>query len=516
MLQATALALALLQASTPTRDALAWLAEARQHFERQDWAHAGQAARNALELDPRLGDAEALLGLVSTAQASPLEAEKHFLNAVALQPRNPRVHAYLGSTYLQLKRLPEARRAFDAVLRLDPGNLSARYNLGLLALLDNKPAEALPQFERVHAANPKDVPALIGVLESQLLLKKKEQTAVSAKKLEALLDASDPRLFQAATLLAAHGEHAAAIPIFERVRQASPGSREAGYNLALAYLKNSQLDQAASALQPLLDGPAAAEAFNLLGEVEAKRGRGPEAAGAFRRAAELEPANEDYRFDVATALLQVYGGETALPAFEACVRDFPNSWRMRLGLASSLYLAGKHEPSALALLEAIRLEPAAKEAYYLLGHAYEAAASLQPEIARAFQAYVGRRPDDPWAYYHYGTILYLRAQSEGEPTGAEARANLTKALELKPDFAEAYVQLGMIAETDEEAVKALGRAVRLNPQLASAHYRLGLAYQRLGEAEKAKAEMDWFRKLRAESDAAEKERLIRSLAEQKK
>jgi len=511
------LALVLLQASSTTpRDARSWLAEAQQFFQKQDWEKTRHAARQALAIDPRLGDAEVLLGLVATVQSRAADAESHFRKAAGLQPANPRVHAYLGSTYLQLKRLPEARRSFDEVLRLDPNNLSARYNLGLIALLENKPAEALPFFERVHAADPKDVPALIGVLESQLLLKRTQPAVSSLGKLGALLEPRDPRLLQAATMLALHGENAAAIPILEKVHQALPESRDVGYNLALAYLGSSQFDKAAGVLQPLLSGPGAADAFNLLGEIEGKRGRAPEAVNALRRAAELDPANEDYRFDLATSLLQVYGGETALPAFEACARDFPNSWRVRLGVGSASYLAGKYLEATRALLEAIRLQPTAKEAYNLLGHAYESASSLQPEIVRAFEAYLRHKPADPWAYYHYGTILYLRSQSEGVDAGVEAKEHLRQALALDPEFAEAYVQLAMIAETDEEAVKALERAVQLKPRLASARYRLALAYQRLGQGDKARTEMDLFRKLRSESDAAERRRLLQSLSEQKK
>lgn len=503
-------------AARSAQDAQAWLQEAWQQFQKQQWERSRQAALKALEMDPRLGDAEIMLGLVATAQNQFEEAEKRFRNATALQPANPRAHAYLGSTYLQLKRAGNAARAFQEVLRLDAGNLSATYNLGLISLLEGRPADALPRFERVHLAEPKDVPALIGVLECQLLLKRSQEAAASAGKLVSLVDVRDPRLLQAATMLAMHGEYASAIPILERIRQASPESRGASYNLALAYLRSSQPDRAAGALQPLLTGPRSAEAYNLLAEVESARKRPQEALAAYRRAAELEPGNEDYRFDYAAALVEMEGAATGATEFSAGVRDLPKSWRMHLGSGCAAYLEGRYEEAVRALLEAVRLEPSASEAYYLLGHAYESAQSLQPEVAKAFEAYLGRKSDDPWALYHYGTILYLRSQSEGQSTYERARVHLLKAVRLKPDFAEAYVQLGMIAEKDEEAVKHLERAIELSPGLASAHYRLGLALQRLGDRERAKQEMDLFRKLRAESEAAERARVLQSLSNQRK
>lgn len=503
---------ALLQASAGPRD---WLKQAEASFQQQKWDEARQSAERALEIDPRLGDAEVLLGLVATVQARFDEAERRFQAAVKLQPDNPRAQAYLGSTLLQLKRFDDAARVFEETLRLDAANLTARYNLGLIALAQGKPDAALPHFEQAHNAAPQDVPALIGMLESQLLLKRSADAAVSAGALESLLAPADPRLSQAATMLALHGEYATAIPLLERVHKAAPADRTAAYNLALAWFRSSRHDKAVEALQPLLGAAGAAEAYNLLGSIEEARERPVEAVQAYQKAAELEPYNEDFRFDLAAAALQHLGTEAGLRAFVAAERVFSKSWRMQLGLGSAFYLAGKYEEATRELLEAVRLQPDAKPAYYLLGHAYESAQSLQPEIAGAFEKYLQGEPADPWAYYHYGTILFLRSQAAGQTTYAEARKHFLKAVELDPDLAEAYVQLGTIAETDQEAVGALERAVKLRPDLASAHFRLARAYQRSNEPEKAKAELDLFQKLRADSDAAERQRILESLSRQK-
>src|SRR5204863_239040 len=208
-------------------DARGWLLKAQQHFQRQQWEKSRQAAAKALEIDPTLGDAEVILGLIATMRSDFSEAEKHFLRAVSFEPRNPRTHAYLGSTYLQEKRLDAATRSFGKVLELDPGNSAARYNLGLVALAADRPGEALGHFDHVGA------------------------------------------------------------------------------------------------------------------------------------------------------LLQYRNDEAALRAFQQGVQEFPKSWKMRLGLGSALYLAGKYEEAARALLEAVRIEPSAAPAYYLLGHAYESASSRQ-------------------------------------------------------------------------------------------------------------------------------------------
>jgi tetratricopeptide (TPR) repeat protein len=504
---------------TESGNARNWLVQAQQHLQRQEWDESRQAALKALEIDPRLGDAEVLLGLVATAQSKFQEAQKHFLKAISLQPRNPRAHAYLGSTYLQQKRFSEAAVSFRKVLELNPGNPTASYNLGLIALLQEKPAEALPYFERVHQAHSSDVPPLIGVLESQLLLKRKPEAARSAQKLQALLEPRDPRLFQVATMLAVHGDYASAIPIMERVQQAFPQSYDVNYNLALAYFRSRQYDTAAQSLQPLLNQPRRAEAYNLLGSVEEERNRPAEAVRAFQKAAELEPGQEDFRFDYANALLQIENVRVAADAFTAGARDFPKSWRMLLGLGATNYILAEHDEAAAKLLEAIKIDPGVQLTYYLLGHTYDPVPAMQPMIADVFSRYVQQEPNDPWAYCHYGTILFRRAQAEGQQTFEEAKSHLRKALDLKPSFPEAHLQLGIIAQSErrfEEAVESLQRAIELNPSLAAAHYRLGLAYQRLGEKEKARAELDLFQKLKSENEAAQRNTVIESLSQQRK
>ena len=61
------------------------------------------------------------------------------------------------------------------------------------------------------------------------------------------------------------------------------------------------------------------------------------------------------------------------------------------------------------------------------------------QAAASFQQVIAAKPQDPEAYYNLGT-LYLRKNSL-----AEARRYLEQTLKLRPDYAEAWNNLGMIA-----------------------------------------------------------------------
>ena len=84
---------------------------------------------------------------------------------------------------------------------------------------------------------------------------------------------------------------------------------------------------------------------------------------------------------------------------------------------------------------------------------------------------------------------------------AVARPRLERALDLKPDFAEAALALGRLRLGSGEAAQAiplLEKAVRLAPASEPAHYQLMLAYRNAGreaDALREKGELDKLQQL---------------------
>jgi tetratricopeptide (TPR) repeat protein len=383
----------------------------------------------------------------------------------------------------------------------------------VIALQEASPAEALRRFEIVLGSNPSDVPALIGVLTSQFDLRRQADSRRTAAQLQDVLEDRDPRLLQVAALLAEHGETAAAIPVMERARRFSPESSDVNYNLAVAYFQTDQYGKAADVIRPFTSAGANAEACNLLGAIEEKRGRAVEAEHAFEEAAAREPSNESYRFDYGNSLLQHGKVEPAVQVFSAAVSDLPSSWKLRIGLGSAYYLASEYENAAWTLLEAVKLRPDSAAAWYLLGEAYDSAPSLQREIEAAFASYLETAPRDPGAYYHYGAILFQRAQADGRTDHQKAIQNLNQALRLNPNLAEVHFELGLIALAEgktEQSIAELQKSINLEPGFAAAHYRLGLVYKRAGDETRAQGELNRFRMLK--EDERQHSRVLRSLA----
>ena len=79
-----------------------------------------------------------------------------------------------------------------------------------------------------------------------------------------------------------------------------------------------------------------------------------------------------------------------------------------------------------------------------------------------------------------------------------ARSAFARALELDPDEATAYYNLGVLeqdAGNEADAIHMYHRALELDPTLAEAHYNLATLFDRTGDARAAIRHINEYRKL---------------------
>ena len=508
------------QSTGSHQDATELLRQAQQFLGQKDYQQARLAASRALQLDPASAAAENLVGTAEFGLGNLAVAGAHFRRALEIDPHFVRAHRSLGAVYLKQKLLEEAGREFQAVLTAYPDDFIARYSLGLTLLLQHQPAQALPQFEKASALDRNDPAPLMGALQAQLELKQAGPARAVLRELDNRLAPRDPRRLQLAFLLTQHGSYDLAIPEFERLRAAAPDNYDINYNLALAYHRTGKQSEAAAVLETMLARHQSAELRDLLAEVEASRGNHTEALQSYRRAAELEPRNEDYRFNYAEALVSSGSLDAALQEFAAATRDFPSSTRMWLGYGTVCYLKGNYQEAAQTFLHATDVAPRAPEAYYLLGRAYDASGPRQEEISRRLQLYLETAPRDPWAHLFYGRILASPNSSKSQKDLTSAQRHLETAVRLADSFAEAHFELGKVLEAQGELASSrreLERAVALDPKLSAAYYKLGQVYQRLGDPAQATKAFQQFQQAKAHERAGpEREKLLQVLRQARK
>ncbi|MCC6369128.1 MAG: tetratricopeptide repeat protein [Bryobacterales bacterium] len=213
----------------------------------------------------------------------------------------------------------------------------------------------------------------------------------------------------------------------------------------------------------------------------------------------------------------------AVQLLRRIIRTAPHNGEARLMLGSILAEDGDRTESISQLSEGVRLLPQSPGAHNALGEAlknfgelpaaraeFEKAVTLNREFAVAHEnlgfvllqagepAEAGKHLDR--AIHLFGAkpeaayAKYLRAKIYAEANQTEkAVKELSDAITLRPDFAEAWSDLGQARKNlldDAGALVAFERSVALDPDSAVAQYRLGSELLSQGDIRKSIAHLD--------------------------
>jgi tetratricopeptide (TPR) repeat protein len=174
----------------------------------------------------------------------------------------------------------------------------------------------------------------------------------------------------------------------------------------------------------------------------------------------------------------------AIPQLEEAVRLRPNSAQAHHALGEALHNFGENKAAGAEFAKAVKLDPGFGQAQADLGATLFDAGEFEAAAAHLDRAIriLGHSPDA--AYSRYLRAKIYADQSELEKAATE----LNEAVSLRPDFAEAWSDLGQIRKNqldDAAALAAFQRAVALNPGDAVAQTRLGSEYLSQGNAHEA-------------------------------
>lgn len=151
--------------------------------------------------------------------------------------------------------------------------------------------------------------------------------------------------------------------------------------------------------------------------------------------------------------------------------------------------AGNYSAAVAELEQAIQDGAAhydAGELYAILGKAYEELNQLDKAVAACRKA-LDLKPDYAPAWNNLGIAYLYQGKLQ------EAERCHYRALDLQPDYAVAYVSLGAVYTTANEphkAVDVLLKAIALNPRIAVAHSNLALAYALAEDNQRANAALE--------------------------
>lgn len=382
-----------------------------------------------------------------------------------------------------------AETLLQGLSRRYPQNFEINESLGLLYAGESKLRRAMPLLVAAAAEQSDSDVAHANLGIAYLKLRKPKQAAVELQRAAQLNPANlktKEALGQAWMLLHQPDKAARA---FNEVLAAGPQDSDLIYNDALAEFDAGHADKAAALLARMEDVTSSASAQSLYGDVEEKLGHYKDATLHYADAITLDPSESNV-YVLGIEFLRHWTFDAAIKEFAAGAKKFPDSERMRRGLAIAYYGNGNYDQAIPILADLLDTHPDNAMYADLFGRSCTVLTEDVNARCSSLIQFAQKHPQNATLSV-YAAISILH-----RPTGANdlqtAKALLQHAIAADPKLAQARMEMGVLLQTESkwaESVAPLEVAIRLKPDYAQAHYRLARAYSHLGKHAEAQQQI---------------------------
>jgi tetratricopeptide (TPR) repeat protein len=390
------------------------------------------------------------------------DAELEFKNAVRIDPKSGVAHYGLARAFLGGKDLRRAYWELEETVRLDPANADARLRHG--------------EF---------------------LLFMKREDVERALAHADAVLEAQPTRweaLLLRARALGALGRPDEAGAALEAAVEAAP-KEPAPLLLWASHLRAAgRADAAEAAFRKLTEIHATFPSWAALATFLASEQRDAEAEAAFRKGIEL--ATPEQRVAATSALASFLMSKERPEDAEQVLRDAlagdPSNVDLIYALARFYHSTGRTAEADRMMEEATRAKPDDPAPLLLLSSYRGRTGDLEGALAAADRA-LEVAPEDSLAKLRRAEVLIdigFRDKKDDQVAQGRAIADAVLVKEAnKPEGLFVLAKVDLAQERFDDAIAALRRAVDARPDWAQAHFLLGTALLMSGDATGARGEL---------------------------
>jgi tetratricopeptide (TPR) repeat protein len=251
-----------------------------------------------------------------------------------------------------------AETLWKDLLAKNPGSWMAHNNYGVLLTDQNRPLEAIAQFNAAIAVKP-NYPAAYANLGSAYNKAGDAAAAIAACNQSLRLNALNPKAHNnLGSVLFRLGKFDEARPHFVAAIEMDPSAAEPHCNLGALLYAQGQLAAAEQQYSAALAlKPSYAEALNGLGGVLMKMGRPADAAAAYQQAIRLNPTDAAAHWNLGTLLANAGNNPLAITEFQAALAANPNYADAHTSLGTALANQGDLAEALNQFQAALRINP---------------------------------------------------------------------------------------------------------------------------------------------------------------
>lgn len=472
-----------------------YLTSGNTYFEQGKYAEATVEYRNAIQQDPRFGEARYKLAETHVKLNQPLEAYREYIRAADLLPANldaqmkaagmllaagrfldaqtraekalaiapKHVEAQLirAAALAEMKKFDEAVVQVESAIQADPMRVGSHLDLGRIETLRGNPKAAEEAFKRAVESDPKSVPAKLALANFYWMSNRRDEAETLLKQQKAL----DPANVQVNRALAAFYLATGRAPLAEEPLKAIVDATKedsARFGLAEYYLASGRRDEAKSLMQTVSagTGQTASMASVRLATLAVLNGQRSEAYKLIDQAVAKSPKNEFALLARAEMLTDDRKLDEALVAAKEAIAARPSPSAVSQLVLGRIHTARSEYAEALtALNEAVRLNPRWPPPHLQLARLHLAAGRVNEGMAAAQEA-LKIQPNSREAHL----LVSRAALAKGDVALAESTIRVLVANDPKSATIQAQAGLLQLAKKNtRDARIAFERAIQLDP-----------------------------------------------------
>ncbi len=310
---------------------------------------------------------------------------------------------------------------------------------------------------------------------------------------------SGPYLLLSATLSAMAGEWERAEQAYRECLRLRPGDPAINAGLGLSLSRRKKWPEAVVAFkESLAAAPEQAQVWFLRSEAELFADQVPDSVSSFRKAVELEPANQDFYLDYARWLMQGRAFEQAERVYRAGLEQVPESPGLKFGLGVALQSQLKWKAAQELFREIAGGDPAFPRIHLVLGRSLLESGDWEG-AGRAFMDGLRENPKDAEALLHFGILRkkqgrfeeaaeLLRRSATADPANPQTRV----------ERAQSLLELDRLPEAEGELRAAIG----LDSECKEAYFELARLHRLRGEMDKARQALKSYQAILARQEAS--------------
>jgi putative PEP-CTERM system TPR-repeat lipoprotein len=398
---------------------------------------------------PLRAQLEALRGMAHLALDARDQARASFESALALDAGAS--DALLGLAMLELaqKNHKLAREHADRAIAKDPRSVGAWTLLGEAKRLDNDGQGAVEAFGRAIDIQPLDPRARLGRATAYLGLGKFDEAGKDIDEVRAKVGDLPMALYLHA-LVAYQGKQLQdAEDALLKVLNAMPNHPPSLLLLGTIAYQQNKLESAENYLSKFVGYvPDQLPALKMLGATRIKQGQTKEAISVLQPAADRHPDDPQLLAMLGSAYLKNQQFDQGTEHLSRAAELAPDLATVRAQLALGRIATGNMDQAVADLKTAVEIDPALIQADITLILALIQQKKFDEAIAAAGKL-KEKKGQDPMADNLLGAAYMAKGDAE------RAREHWNKAIEIKPDYASARINLARLAQSRNQPDQAI-------------------------------------------------------------